>query len=368
MKQISIILPVENKPKFWEPTTTAISSTLIDVLSNVSFVQTKKGWLVEIPELESDDYQAFRRILKALRGRYEIGGRHYLDFDARDLLAEVVSVGKLPKLNPFQLHQTPAEVVNKMLELCPLDFVRWKIKEKRPVQLLEPSAGLGAIAEPLRAALPGARLDLFEIDYLNRRVLQEKGFSIAGCDWLAEAEATNGYDLILMNPEFRGEAYLRHIEKALDCLKVGGFLATIVPVGFLSSNSALANRLRETFAEHCWGIEPIGSPFEGINTECLIVYGERLRYNEIVDRRSAVYDGYTSRLHHRAEICLDSDRKWHEGSKSAGLSSVAELENLAADHLLRLMAEQLVFLSRSPAVCHAIAASRHQELVENANC
>ena len=365
MKQMTLMLPTESKPKFWEPTPTAISDSLIGTLTEVSLKPTPKGWLIDIPTLPDKDYKAFRRILTALRGRYEIGGRHYLDFDARDLLAEILSIGKLPKHNPFQLHQTPAEIVSMMLELCPLDFIRWKIKENRPVQLLEPSAGLGAISETLRAALPGARLDLYEIDYLNRRVLQEKGFSLAGCDWLAEATNAS-YDLVVMNPEFRAEAYLRHIEKAYDCLKVGGFLATIVPVGFLSSTSTLANKLRETFAEQCWEIEPIGSPFEGVDIECLIVYGERLSQDDIADRRSASHDGYSSRLHRRADICLSSDRKWKEESKSIGLPSVAKLQSLAAKYLLRLMSEQFVLLPRSPAVCNAISESRYQELVLNA--
>ena len=364
MKQMTLTLPSDNKPKFWEPTTTAISSTLIDVLKNVSFVQTPKGWLVKIPELGSDDYRAFRRILTALRGRYEVGGRHYLDFDAHDLLVEVARIGKLPKLNPFQLHQTPVAIVELMLSLCPLDFIQWKIREKRSVQLLEPSAGLGVIAQPLQAALPGAHLDLYEIDYLNRRVLKEKGFALAGCDWLAEATNAS-YDLVVMNPEFRSEAYLRHIEKAFDCLKVGGFLATIVPASFLSSASTLANNLRETFAEHGWEIEPIGSPFENTDIECLVVYGERLSQNDINERKSAFYDSYNSRLHRQAEICISSDSKWHERSRSV---SADRLPILAAEHLLRLMSEHFVLLSRSPAVCHAIAASRHQELVENADC
>ena len=230
--------------------------------------------------------------------------------------------------------------------------------------MLEPSAGLGAIAEPLKAALPEAQLDLYEVDHLNRRVLKEKGFSLAGCDWLTEATNAS-YDLIAMNPEFRAEAYLQHVEKAFDCLKVGGFLATIVPYSFLSSTSTLANKLRETFAEHGWEIEPIGSPFESTDIECLVVYGERLTPDEITKRKADSYDGYESRLHRQAEICISSDSKWHERSRSV---SAGRLPILAAQHLLRLMSEEFVLLSRSPAVCSAIAASRHQELMENADC
>lgn len=355
-----IILPLTaTKPKFWKPTTTAIPQTLIDALVEVPFKPSPRGWLIDIPQLSAGDYRAFRRILTALRGRYQTGGQHLTDFDASDLLAEILSVGKLPALNPFQLHQTPAEVVDLMMEICPIDYLKWKLKENRPVRLLEPSAGLAAIAGPLSAALPAAQLDLFEIDYLNRRVLQAKGFSLAGCNWLAE-ETNASYDLIVMNPEFRGEAYLFHIEKAFSCLKVGGFFATIVPVGFLSSTSIRASKLRETFAEQDWGVEPIGSPFQGIDTECLIVYGERLSQIDIEGRRSVPREGYDSCLHRQSEICLSADSKWYESSKA--LDSIAVLRCLAFDHLLRLMSEQYILLPRSKPVCDAIAASRYREL------
>ena len=354
-----LILPfTATKPKFWKPTTTAIPKTLIDALVEVPFKPTPRGWLIDIPQLSAGDYGAFRRILTALRGRYQTGGQHLTDFDASDLLTEILNVGKLPALNPFQLHQTPAEVVDLMMEICPIDYLKWKLKENMPVRLLEPSAGLAAIAGPLSAALPTAQLDLFEIDYLNRRVLQAKGFSLAGYNWLTEE--ANVYDLIMMNPEFRGEAYLSHIHKAFNCLKVGGFFAAIVPASFLSSTSIRANELREIFAEQGWGVEAIGSPFQGIKTECLIIYGERLSQVDIESRRSALYEGYDSRLHRQSEICLSADFKWYEASKTLG--SVAGLSSLAFDHLLRLMSEHFILLPRSKSVCDAIAASRHKDL------
>lgn len=38
------------------------------------------GSPVDVPQASEDDYGAFRRILAALRGRYEIGGWHLARF------------------------------------------------------------------------------------------------------------------------------------------------------------------------------------------------------------------------------------------------------------------------------------------------
>ena len=108
---------------------------------------------------------------------------------------------------------TPESVVSLMLEN--IDF-------PAGCSILEPSAGLGHIAE----ALPGC--DVMEINYNLREALQEKGFNVVGWDFLTE---TNGrkWDRIVMNPPFEQRQDEQHVKHAFNnCLLDGGRLISVM--------------------------------------------------------------------------------------------------------------------------------------------
>ncbi|WP_247653976.1 LPD38 domain-containing protein [Aeromonas dhakensis] len=94
--------------------------------------------------------------------------------------------------------------------------------------VLEPSAGHGMLADAARAA--GAKVDAVEIASDLRDILTEKGYTLAGNDFMAMTPSAS-YDAVIMNPPFSNGMDMDHVRHAYDFLKPGGKLAAIVSAG-----------------------------------------------------------------------------------------------------------------------------------------
>lgn len=93
------------------------------------------------------------------------------------------------------------------------------------MMVLEPSAGHGMLAEAARDA--GATVEAVELAGDLRDILQEKGFSLVGDDFM-ETTPSQRYDAVIMNPPFSNDMDIDHVRHAFDHLKPGGRLAAIV--------------------------------------------------------------------------------------------------------------------------------------------
>lgn len=91
--------------------------------------------------------------------------------------------------------------------------------------VLEPSAGHGMLAEAARDA--GATVEAVEVASDLRDILQEKGFSLVGNDFM-ETTPSQRYDAVVMNPPFSNDMDIDHVRHAFGHLKPGGRLAAIV--------------------------------------------------------------------------------------------------------------------------------------------
>ena len=116
---------------------------------------------------------------------------------------------------------TPAPVLARMIEAARLS---------PGLDVLEPSAGSGAIADAVKAACPDARLHLFEIWGTLRDILEGKGYTLAGRDFLDEMP-DHAVDRVLMNPPFEGMADIDHVRAAHSYLRSGGRLVAIMSPG-----------------------------------------------------------------------------------------------------------------------------------------
>lgn len=91
--------------------------------------------------------------------------------------------------------------------------------------VLEPSAGHGMLADAARDA--GATVEAVELASDLRDILQEKGFSLVGNDFM-ETTPSQRYDAVIMNPPFSNDMDIDHVRHAFAHLKPGGRLAAIV--------------------------------------------------------------------------------------------------------------------------------------------
>ncbi|ELB2268311.1 PLxRFG domain-containing protein [Vibrio parahaemolyticus] len=111
---------------------------------------------------------------------------------------------------------TPEAEVKKLIDLADI---------KPGMKVLEPSAGMGHIADQI-AALNGVDLDVGELAFTLSELLEEKGHNVVAGDFL-EYNAGEIYDRIVMNPPFSNDADIHHINHALTMLKDGGKLVAI---------------------------------------------------------------------------------------------------------------------------------------------
>lgn len=137
---------------------------------------------------------------------------------AEDLRRKIASLkfARIPGYFP-----TPPAVVARMIEAARLE---------PGLDVLEPSAGSGAIADAVKAECPDVRLHLFEIWGTLREILEGKGYTLAGHDFLDEMPE-HAVDRVLMNPPFEGMADIDHVRAAHSYLRSGGRLVAIMSPG-----------------------------------------------------------------------------------------------------------------------------------------
>ena len=126
-----------------------------------------------------------------------------------------------------ELFPTPPALAARMVELAGIGAGD---------RVLEPSAGTGNLAKAIRSAVPGAHLDLIEIDSRLCSILQASGFEVLCCDFLAASmpvcpDSEDGHDCVLMNPPFSKGQDVVHILHALKFLKPGGRLVALCADG-----------------------------------------------------------------------------------------------------------------------------------------
>ncbi|MEZ4991904.1 MAG: methyltransferase [Saprospiraceae bacterium] len=112
---------------------------------------------------------------------------------------------------------TPRPLVIRMLELAGIE---------ENDKILEPSAGLGHIADIITELHPDNELTLIEKFYPLAEALKKKGYEDAiNADFL---EQKGSYDKIIMNPPFEHLVDIDHVRHAYKLLKPGGRLVAIM--------------------------------------------------------------------------------------------------------------------------------------------
>jgi hypothetical protein len=127
----------------------------------------------------------------------------------------------------LQFYWSPADVIERALEFAGLYNLRerWN-NPPEPSRILEPSCGDGRIMDVVRAR--GHRV--FGIEYHAGRAAEAraKGHSVLTANFL-DQPAKPEFDMVVMNPPFYGRHYVKHVRHALEFLKPGGQLVSILP-------------------------------------------------------------------------------------------------------------------------------------------
>lgn len=134
---------------------------------------------------------------------------------------------------------TPPETADRMVELAGLES---------GLSICEPSAGNGRLADAIsRSELATeVTLDVYEVSYTLREILEAKGYTVAGLDFL---ESTQTYDRFIMNPPFENDQDGQHVMHAYDHLNENGRIVAIVSMGITGRQTGLAPKFNEWLDE-----------------------------------------------------------------------------------------------------------------------
>jgi hypothetical protein len=119
----------------------------------------------------------------------------------------------------LQFYPTPQAVIDRVLS---------DVHLKEGMKVLEPSCGDGRIMLTIKKQQPKIDLLGIEIDEGRREYCVSNGLSVYLGNFL-ELPLDTDYDLIVMNPPFYGEHWMKHVAKAKECLKDRGTLICILP-------------------------------------------------------------------------------------------------------------------------------------------
>ncbi|MER9706052.1 DUF4942 domain-containing protein [Mesorhizobium sp. M0204] len=127
----------------------------------------------------------------------------------------------------LQFYWSPSVVIAKALDVAGIFNLReWRNNPPEPFKVLEPSCGDGRIMDAIRAH--GHRAFGIEVHPGRAAEARAKGHNVLAANFL-ECPARPEFDFVVMNPPFYGRHYLKHIRHALNFLKPGGTLVSILP-------------------------------------------------------------------------------------------------------------------------------------------
>jgi hypothetical protein len=216
------------------------------------------------------DWDLLKRIMLALGGTWKTGGkkapggfRFPDDLDAAELVRLAKETGEITDPKAAEFFPTPKALAELLVERAELDFCS---------RVLEPSAGMGAIALAARARQPSAHIVCVEALDQSAAKLTELGFDTTTADFLAlTPERLNTFTRVLLNPPFSRRQDIQHVRHAYRFLEPGGVLVAIMSSGVKHRDDKLGRDFRafvEANQGEIWDCPPnsFAESGTGVNT------------------------------------------------------------------------------------------------------
>lgn len=229
-----------------------------------------------IPQLSHIDYSKIKNLLNSIGGIWSSSNQNFqFKKDPNELIDRVIkNCGK--SINKFHFYPTPSEVLKFITDFTPLSYIGYS---SGAVKTLEPSCGEGAMLDYLKSLSESGdrkfEVTGYEIDPLNKIICDEKGHNVELENFL-DVDPVAEYDLVLMNPPFNGEEYIKHLKHAQKFLKDTGVIISVVPATWLKE--PLKNKGRAWLLEHAQINDRLSNAdlfaagtFEGVNIETMVV-------------------------------------------------------------------------------------------------
>lgn len=129
-----------------------------------------------------------------------------------------------------------------------IDEMLFQADIKPGEEVLEPSAGHGAIVDKLRLDGPQCSIDVYEVNHSLQDILKLKGYTLRGQDFLNDCRGKK-YDTVIMNPPFENLQDIDHVMHAYSQLKAGGRLVSVMSPSPFYNSQKKAQQFRDFFIE-----------------------------------------------------------------------------------------------------------------------
>lgn len=203
-----------------------------DVRQILSQCHVERGILFLPPvQLERELYGKVDKVLRALGAFWNSSAQgHVFDYDIAPQLAGVVQTGRYTDWRKeSNFYPTPPELWKQADFLLHFDY-------EDKIEVLEPSAGRGAILDYLAENFPQADVTAVEINPMHIPHLAEKGCNALQKDFLQYSPGPV-FDLVMMNPPFDDQ--VRHIMHAYQLLRDGGQVISMAAAGIVENTMGI---------------------------------------------------------------------------------------------------------------------------------
>lgn len=221
--------------------TRRIENEVLAVLSNLfctdNTVQITDG------QLDRKLYKKVNDVLEALGGTWsrKLKVHVFESGDTQELIETAILTGGYTKPGDMGWFPTPINVVERMLKFVGL---------QKDMRVLEPSAGLGAIADEIVSDFPTIQIDVVELDFERAKVLADKKYNLTQGNFL-EVTPDRKYDRVIMNPPFAPrQADIDHVLHAHKFLKSDGQLISVMGAGVKFRENTKTVDFRKFVADH----------------------------------------------------------------------------------------------------------------------
>jgi predicted RNA methylase len=238
-----------------------VTADVLDVLDRC----TTTGPRLYLPEsLDRPLYVRTNKVLEAAGGKWNRSAKaHVFEIDAADAIEQVLLTGQITTHQETGYFPTPPAVVARLLDLAELE---------PGMLVIEPSAGTGELVRALLAR--GCTVDAIELDiHRSAHLRTHLAIAVDVGDFLA-MPAMGLYDRVVMNPPFARQADIDHVLHALNFLRPGGRLVSVMSNG-VTFRRGKAAAFRQLIADRGGSIEvlPSGSflPATGVETVAVAI-------------------------------------------------------------------------------------------------
>lgn len=245
-------------------------------------------------QLDRPTYNEVKSLLEGIGGKWNKKTNGFVfDGNVSDYLPRILDGEKINLRQQFQFFETPEQLCDDMVSIaCSGAEINGNI--------LEPSAGRGAIVKSIHKLFPKVTVDVCELMSENISILQKmQNVNFVGEDFM-QTKFNKKYNWIFANPPFSNNQDIKHTIKMYDLLADNGVLVVITSKHWMFANDKESKSFKKFVEKNSSYKEVIAAKtFEHTNVETVMLkfkknidsYGIEI-YGDYIEIKNVVSEIY----------------------------------------------------------------------------